>query len=170
MVEDHCQQRLQKGLVENIESLSIGAAICLCEKKEVIPLLLNEEAVEEHQDHNLPLPPTGLVYILPSLAPQSQPKTPTTNAQATNNPLPGALYPEPLHTLLIPATQFTPEAPAPKAESILSALPMQYFKKLVAFVQTFASTSKNMVVAHTAWHSGWFGCWFGFRAPEPRHF
>ena len=150
MVEDHCQQQLQKGLVENIESSGIGAAICLCEKNEVIPLLLTEEAVEEHQDHNLSLPPTGSVYILPSLAPQSQPKSPTAKAHATNNPLPGALYSEPLHTLLIPATQFTPEAPAPKAESIPSALPVQYFKKLVTFVQTFATTSKKMAAAHTA--------------------
>ena len=134
MVEDHCLQQLQKGLVEIFESSSIGAAICLWEKKEAIPLLLTEEAVEEHQDHNLPLPPTCSVYILPSPAPQSQPETPTANAQATYNPLPGALYPEPLHTLLIPATQFTPEAPAPKAESISSALPVQYFKKLVTFV------------------------------------
>ena len=170
IVEDHCLQQLQKGLVENFESSCIGAVICLWEKKEAIPLLLTEEAMEEHQDHNLPLPLTGLVYILPSPAPQSQPKTPTANAQATYNPLPGALYPEPLHTLLIPATQFTPEAPAPKAESIPSALPVQYFKKLVAFVQTFATTSKKMAAAHTAWHSGWFGCWFGFGAPEPRHF
>ena len=107
MVEDHCLQQLQKGLVENFESSGIGAAICLLEKKEAIPLL-TEEAVEEHQDHNLPLPPTGSVYILPSPAPQSQPKTPTANAQATYNPLPGALYPEPLYTL--PTTQFTPAA------------------------------------------------------------
>ena len=92
------------------------------------------------------------------------------NPFPTNNPLPIALYPEPLHILLIPATQFTLEAPAPKAESIPSALPMQYFKKLVAFVQTFATTSKKMVAAHTAWHSRWFGCWFRFGAPEPRHF
>ena len=79
MVEDHCLQQLQKGLVENFESSGIGAAICLWEKKEAIPLLLTEEAVEEHQDHNLLLPPTGSVYILPSPAPLSQPKTPTAN-------------------------------------------------------------------------------------------
>ena len=76
MVEDHCLQQLQKGLVENFESSGIGAAICLWEKKEAIPLLLTEEAVEEHQDHNLPLPPTGSVYILPSPAPQSKPNSP----------------------------------------------------------------------------------------------
>ena len=152
MLEDHYLQQLQKGLVENFESSDIGVVVCLWEKMEAIPLLLTEVVVEEHQDHNLPLPLTGSVYILPSPAPQSLPKTPTANAQAIYNPLPGALYPEPLHTLLIHATQFTPEEPTPKAESIPSTLPVQYFKKLVVFVQTFSTTSKKMAAAHTAWH------------------
>ena len=169
MVEEQCLQQLQEGLAENFESSDIGATVCLWEKKEAIPLLLTKEVVEEHKENNLPLPSTGSVYILHSPAPQSQPKTPTAKTQATYNPLPGALYPKQLHTLLIPAAQFTPEAPALKAESIPSALPVQYFKKLVAFVQTFATTSKKMAVAHTAWHSGWFGCWFRFGAPEPWH-
>ena len=68
MVEDHCLQQLQKGLVENFESSYIGAAVCLWEKKEAIPLLLTEEVVEEHKENNLPLPPTNSVYILPSPA------------------------------------------------------------------------------------------------------
>ena len=71
MVEDHCLQELQKGLVENFESLDIGVVVCLWEKKEAIPLLLTEEAVEEHKENNLPLPPTDSVYILPSPASQS---------------------------------------------------------------------------------------------------
>ena len=55
----------------------------LWEKKEVTPLL-TEEAVEEHKENNLPLPPTDLVYILPSPASQSQPKTPEApNTKAT---------------------------------------------------------------------------------------
>ena len=84
MVEDHCLQQLQKGLVENFESSEIGAAICLWEKKEAIPLLLTEEAVEEHKENNLPLPPTDSVYILPSSTSQSQPKTPEApNTKAT---------------------------------------------------------------------------------------
>ena len=171
MVEDHCLQQLQKDLVENFESSGIGVAICLWEKKEAIPLL-TEEAVEEHQDHNLPLPLTGSVYILPSPAPQSQPKTPTTNSQATYNPLPGALYPEPLYTLpttqFTPAAQFTPEAPTTKATP--SLLVLQNIRKLVATVRAFATTSKTQEAAHIAWHSEWFGCRFGFGAPEPRHF
>ena len=75
MVEEQCLQQLQEGLVENFESSDIGVAVCLWEKKEAIPLLLTEEAVEEHKENNLPLPPTDSVYILPSPASQSQPKT-----------------------------------------------------------------------------------------------
>ena len=103
-------------------------------EEEILPLLI-EEAVEEHQDHNLPLPPINSVYILPT-----------------------------------PAAHSNPEALAPKAESISSTLPVQYFKKLVAFVQTFSTTSKTLAAAHIAWHSGCFGCWFRFGAHEPQHF
>ena len=71
MVEEQCLQQLQEGLVEKFESSDIGAAVCPWEKKEAISPLLTEEAVEEHQEHNLPLPPTDSVYILPSLASQS---------------------------------------------------------------------------------------------------
>ena len=86
MVEEQCLQQLQEGLVENFESSDIGAAVCLWEKKEVIPLLLTEEAVEEHKENNLPPPPTDSVYILPSLASQSQPKTPEApNTKATTS-------------------------------------------------------------------------------------
>ena len=97
------------------------------------------------------------------LIPQPNPINLNPNAtyQPRNSPLP---------VYILPITQFTPEAPAPKAESIPSTLHVQYFKKLVAFVKTFATTSKKMVSAHIAWHSGWFGCWFGFGAPEPQHF
>ena len=87
MVEEQCLQQLQEGLVENFESSDIGAAVCPWEKKEAISHLLTEEAVEEHQEHNLPLPPTDSVYILPSPASQSQPKTPAAKAKAIPSPL-----------------------------------------------------------------------------------
>ena len=106
MVEEPCLQQPQESLVENFES-SVGAAVCLWEKKDAIPLLLTEEAVEEHKENNLRLPPTDSVYILPLPAPQSQPKTPTANAQATYNPLP--MY-------ILPAANSKPTAPAPKAK------------------------------------------------------
>ena len=146
MVEEPCLQQPQKGMVENFESSEIGAAVCLWEKKEAIPLLLTKGAGEEHQRLTLHLNPINL--------------DPSATAQPKNNPLP---------VYILPVAQFTPEAHAPKAESIPFTLPVQYFKKLVAFVQTFATTSKKMAAADVAWHSGWFECWFGFGAPEPRH-
>ena len=84
MVEEQCLQQLEEGLVENFKSSDVGAVVCLWEKKEAIPLLLTEEAVEEHKENNLPLPPTDSVNILPSLASQSQPETPEApNTKAT---------------------------------------------------------------------------------------
>ena len=99
----------------------------------------------------------------PILQPIPMNLNPSSTAQSRNSPLPVYMLPTPVENS-------KPIAPAPKAKSIPSELPMQYFKKLVAFVQTFETTSKKMVAAHIAWHSGWFGCWFGFGAPEPRHF
>ena len=160
MVEDPCLQQPQEILVENFES-SVGAAVCLWEKKDAIPLLLTEESVEEHIENNLPLPPTDSVYILPLPAPQSQPKTPTANAQATYNPLP---------VYILPAANSKPTTPAPKGKSNPSLHAMQNLKILVAYVHKFATTSKAQAAAYTAWHSGWFGCGFGFGTPEPRHF
>ena len=160
IVEESCLQQPQQGLVENSESSDIGVVACLWEKKDAIPLLLTEEAVEENKENIFPLPPTDSVFILPLPASQSQPKTPTANAQATYNPLP---------VYILPAKNSKPAAPAPKGKSNpLHA--MQNIKRLVASVHTFATTSKNMANAYIAWHSGWFGCGFGFGAPGPRHF
>ena len=161
IVEEPCLQQPQEGLVENSESSDIGVVVCLWEKKDAIPLLLTEEAVEEHKENNLPMPPTDSVYIMPSPTPQSQPKTPTANAQAIYNPLP---------VYILPAEKSKPAAPAPKGKSNPSLHVMQNFKELVAIAQIFATTSNKMAAAHTAWHSGWFGCRFGFGAPGPRHF
>ena len=87
---------------------------------------------------------------------------PSATARPKNNPLP-------VHILVTPAPHATPEIPTVKA--IPFTLPaLQNLKMLVAFVQTFATTSKTLAVAHTAWHRGWFGCWFKHGAPGPRHF
>ena len=93
---------------------------------------------------------------------------PIATAQATKSPLPVA--PSTDQTYILPAAQSQhKEAPTTKATSI--ALPiLQKFKKLVATVRAFATTSKIQAAAYIAWHSGWFGCRFGFGAPEPRHF
>ena len=169
IVEESCLQQPQQGLVENSESSDIGVVVCLWEKKDAIPLLLTEEAVEEHKENNLPLPPTDSVYIMPSPAPQSQPKTPTANAQATYYPLPVAPSDDQVYILPTPAEKSKPAAHAPKGKSNpLHA--MQNIKRLVASVHNSATTSKKMAAAYMAWHSGWFGCRFGFGAPGPRHF
>ena len=87
---------------------------------------------------------------------------PSATAQHKNNPLP-------VHILPTPAPHATPETLTAKA--IPFTLPaLQNLKKLVAFVQIFATTSKTLATAHTAWYIGWFGCWFRHGAPRPRHF
>ena len=68
MVDEQCQQQLL------LESSDIGVAVYPWEKKEAIPLLLTEEAVEEHQENNFPLPPTDSVCILPHLQHNPHPK------------------------------------------------------------------------------------------------
>ena len=169
IVEESCLQQPQQGLVENSKSLEIGVVVCLWEKEDAIPLLLTEEAVEENKENIFPLHPNDSVYILPLPAPQSQPKTPTANAQATYNPLPAA-PPDSVFILPMPAAQPKPAAPTPKGKSNPSLHAIQNIRRLVASVHTFATTSKKMANAYIAWHSGWFGCGFGFGAPGPRHF
>ena len=93
MVEEHCQQQLQEGLIENFAKYSeglfvssdIGDAVCPWEKKEEIsPLLTKEDsgkkAVEEPQKHNLHPPSPDSVYILPTPAAHSTHETPTSKA------------------------------------------------------------------------------------------
>ena len=152
MVEEPCLQQPQESLVENFES-SVGAAICLWEKKEAtFPL------TEKSSGHE-----TGEEPQEPILQPIPMKLNPSTTAQATYNPLP-------VYILPTPAANPKPSAPAPKAKSNPSLPMLKNFKRLVAIVQSFATTSKKMAAAHTAWHSGWFGCRFGFGALEPRHF
>ena len=117
-----------------MESSNIGAIVCPWEKNS---LMLAEEgsgmeAGEEPQKlilHSIP------INLDPSVI-----------AQPKNNPLP-------VHILPTPAPHATPETHTAKA--IPFTLPaLQNLKKLVAFVQTFATTSKTLAAAHTAWHSG----------------
>ena len=148
MVEESCLQQPQESLVENFES-SVGAAICLWEKKEAtFPL------TEKSSGHE-----TGEEPQEPILQPIPMKLNPSATAQPQNSPLPVYILPP-------PAAKSKPATHAPKTHASPS-LPVQYFKKLVAFVQTFSITSKKMAAAHTAWHSGWFGCLFEFGAPEP---
>ena len=77
MVEEQCQQQ------GSSESLDICDVVYPWEKnEEILPLLSKEGSgkgvVEDHHEHNLPLPPSDSVYTLP--AAQSTPKTPTIKA------------------------------------------------------------------------------------------
>ena len=122
------------------ESLDMCVVVFPREKEEEITALLTEEGSgkeegEEPQKLILHLNP---IYLDPSAT-----------AQPQNSPLP--MY-------ILPATNSKPAAPAPKAKSNPSLPAMQNFKRLVASVQNFATTSKTMAAAHIAWHSGWFGC------------
>ena len=54
-----------------------------------------------------------------------------------------------VYILPTPTTQSIPEAPAAKAKVGPSALLVQNFKKLVAIVQTFTTTSKTLAATHT---------------------
>ena len=164
IVEESCLQQPQQGLVENSESLEIGVVVCLWEKEDAIPLFFTEKSSgHEGTKENIIQPnPIDLET--------------TATAQETYYPLPVAPSVDQVYILPSPAPQPTPAtkpkpaAPAPKARSNPSLHAMKNLKILVAFVHTFAITSKKMANAYIAWHSGWFGCGFGFGAPGPRHF
>ena len=159
MVEEPCLQQPQESLVENFES-SVGAAICLWEKKEAtFPLTeksSGHETVEGTQE--------------PIIQPNPIDLDPNATAQPKNNPLLVPPSTDPVYIQPPPTAKSTHAAPAPNHKSNPSLHVMQKLKKLVTNVQAFATTSKAQAVAYTSWHSGWFGCRFGFGAPEPRHF
>ena len=91
----------------------------------------------------------------------------TANAQDTKYPMPVAPSDDLVYIQPTPAAN---SAPAPKGKSNPSLHAMQNFRRLVASVHAFSTTSKTMATAYIAWHSGWFGCGFGFGTPGPRHF
>ena len=85
------QEELKVEPVEAPEELQDAPESCVVygpwmREEEILPLL-TEEAVKECQDHNLPLPPTDSVYILPTPTAQSTPKTPTTKVTPSALPV-----------------------------------------------------------------------------------
>ena len=168
MEEEQCEQQPHQGLIEDFiemsEGLSESSDTCAVvfpreKKEEILPFITKEgnetKAVEEPKKNVLQPIPTEL--------------NPTATAQAIKSPLPVALSTDQVYVL--PASQSqhkTPEAPTTKSNPSLPML--KNFKRLVVIVHNFATTSKKMEAAHTAWHSGWFGCRFGFGAPESRQF
>ena len=92
---EQAQLQLQEGLKEEPaeapEELQDALESCVVygprRREEEIHPLLTKEAVEEHQDHNLPLPPIDSVYILPTPAAHSNPETPTTKTTPSTLPV-----------------------------------------------------------------------------------
>ena len=176
-------QQLDHQGEENPEDECLTETI-LGEQAQLQPQELKVESVEAPPDELQDAPQLSIVYgpwkkeeeILPLLSEESngkeageEPQKPTT--QATNSPLPSLDLVYTLPTAqFTPAAQFTPKAPAPKAKSNPSLPAMQNFKRLVASLQNFSTTSRTRAAAYIAWHSGWFGFRFGFGASEPRHF
>ena len=81
------QEELKEEPAEAPEELQDAPESCVVygpwrREEEILPLLTEEgsrkEAVEETQEHNLPLPLIDSVYILPTPAAHSNPETPTT--------------------------------------------------------------------------------------------
>ena len=149
MVGKHSEQQLQEEMIEDFvevveglsESSNIGVTFWPWKKEEQISALITEEgsgieAGKETQKNVLQPIPTEL--------------NPTASAQDTKCPLPVAPSTDQVYILPPPAPQPTNEEPTTKASP---SLPMKNFKRLVATVETFASTSKTMAAAHTAWHS-----------------
>ena len=126
MVEEQCQQQ---GLSESSYTF---AEVCPCEKEEEITALLTEEGSgkeegEEPQKLILHLNPINL--------------DPSATAQPQNSPLP-------VYILQTSAVNSKPATLAPKAKSNPSLPAMQNFKRLVASVQNFATTSKTLEIAY----------------------
>ena len=132
--------------VEALEELHVVPQLCVVfgpwrRKEEILPLISEEGSGKEAGE---------------------EPQKPI--AQAANSPMP---CPDQVHILPSPTSHSTPKTPTTKV--IPYPLPMlQNFRKLVAYVRTFATTSKTLV--DTAWHSGWFESWFRFGALGPQHF
>ena len=154
MEEEQCEQQPHQGLIEDFiemsEGLSESSDTCAVvfpreKKEEILPFITKEgnetKAVEEPKKNVLQPIPTDLD---PNATAQLKTKCPLLVAPSTDQ----------IYILPSPASQSqpkTPEAPTKKSNPLSAK---QKFKKLVANVQTFATTSKTMAATHTAWHSG----------------
>ena len=168
MAEDQCEQQPHHELIEDFielpEGLDESSDMCDVvfprENQEEIIAVLTEEGSgleAEKEPQKLTLQPIPMKL------------NPTANAQATKYPLPVAPSTNQMYILPSTATQSTPKTATPKA-TLFALLWLSNFKRLVANIQAFTTTSKAQAAAYIAWHSGWFGYRFGFGAPKPRHF
>ena len=160
MAEDQCEQQPHHEFIEDFIELSEGLdeSSDMCDvvfprenQEESIAVLTEEgSGIEEGKE------PQKL-----TLQPIPMKLNPTANAKATKYPLPVAPSTDQVYILPSPVTQSTPKTATPKATQF-ALLWLSNFKRLVASVQNFATTSKAQATAYIAWHSGWFGCRFGF--------
>ena len=147
MLEEHFQHELQEGLIENFAEYSKGLSKSSDIGAAVCPW-------EKKEAISLLMTEEG------------------SGKEAVEEPQKHYLHlPSPDLVYILPTltTHSTPETPTAKV--IPSALHVQYFRKLVAYVQTFATTSQTLAATHIAWHSGWpipKPSWFIFGAPEPQ--
>ena len=141
-------QQLQEDLIEEpveaSEGLQDAPESCVVygpwrREEEILPLLNKEGSGKEAREE----PKKLILQLIPIKL------NPSVTAQATKSLLPAAPSLEPMHILPSHAAHSTPETPTAKA--IPSTLPpLQNLKKLVAYVQTCATTSKTLAAAHTA--------------------
>ena len=110
-------------------------------KEEQISALITEES-SGHE--------TGEEPQEPILQPIPMKLNPSATAQPQNNPLPVAPSDDQVYILPTPAEKSKPAAPTPKGKSNPSLHAMQNFKRLVAYVHKFATTSKAQAAAYTA--------------------
>ena len=106
---------------------------------------INALITEESSGHE-----TGEEPQEPILQPIPLKLNPSATAQPQNNPLPVAPSDDQVYILPTPAEKSKPAAPAPKGKSNPSLHAMQNFKRLVASVHKFATTSKAQAAAYTA--------------------
>ena len=153
MVEEQCQQQPHQGLLEDFIEMSEGLSESLdkCvvvfpreKKEEILPFITEEGSGKEE----------GELPQEPIIQPNPIDLDPNATAQLKNNPLPVAPSADQVYILPTPTAKSKPAAPAPKAKSNPSLPAMQNFKRLVASVYNFSTTSKTQAAAYIAWHSG----------------
>ena len=146
MAEEQCEQQPHQERIEDFIELSEGLAESLDICDVVFPRVNQEEIIallteEGNETKAVEVPKKNVLQPIPTKL------NPTATAQDTKCPLPVAPSTDQVYILPSPAPQPTPAAnskpAAPKAKSN-PLLAIQKFKKLVANVQTFATTSKKI--------------------------
>ena len=160
MINEHWNQRIynvEKSLSQKLDELQNDMFQKLNNLEDSISRLTNQQHVhsEEENPKEVYLSDTMVEELCTLLTEEGngkeaveEPKKHVLKPFPTNNPLPLAPSTYQVYILPTPEAQSTPKAPTIKATPSLPAL--QNLKKLVATVQTFATTSKKMAAADVA--------------------